>query len=105
MPLRTKLVVQDPPDASSVSTNPYHTIVFKHPGYQNDNNRLLTLPAYDDPEGGFDLETAKTICGILADNRWDGFFTQDLDGPPVHVLEASAEYYFILPDASGKFSD
>lgn len=102
MPLRTKLVVQDPPDASAVSTNPYHTVVFKHPGYQDDNNRLLTLPAYDDPNGGFDLDSAKTICGILAGNRWDGFFTQAQDGPPVDFLEASAEYYFILPDASGK---
>ena len=103
MPLRTKLVVQDPPDASAVSSNPYHTVVFKHPGYQDDNNRVLTLPAYDDPNGGFDLDTAKTICGILAGNRWDGFFTHEQDGPPVQVLEASAEYYFILPDASGSY--
>ena len=101
MPIRSKLVVQDPPDASCVSTNPYHNIVIKHPGYQDDNDRLLTLPAYDDPEGGLDIDTAKTICGILAGNRWDGFFTQDRNGPPVQVLKASARYYFILPDESG----
>lgn len=80
MPLRTELVVQDPPDASSVSTDPYHTVIFRHPGYQDDKSHLLTLPAYDDRNDGFDLDTAKTICDILAGNRWDGFFTQDLDG-------------------------
>ena len=102
MPLRTKLVVRDPPDASCISTDASHYIVIKHPGYQDNNDRLLSLPAYDDPDGGFDLETAQTICGILAGNRWDGFFTQDRDGPPVQSLKASNRYYFILPDGSGK---
>lgn len=74
-------------------------IVIKHPDYRDDIDRLPTLPAHDDPEGGFNIDTAQTMYGILTGNRWDGFFTQDRNGPPVQVLKASARY-FILPDES-----
>jgi hypothetical protein len=43
---------------------------------------LLILPALDN--GGIHYETAHIACAILANNRWDGWFTEE-QGDRVHV--------------------
>lgn len=103
--IRPKLVIPEPAGLQHISTDPTHEIVFKHPGYPDLSNDLVTLPAYDRPDGGFDRDTASTICGILAGNRWNGFFTEERDGPRVDVdiLNASTYYYYLL-SSTGKHS-
>lgn len=84
-------------------------ITLFHAGYRT-NNRLLDLPALDalDQDGqtkhGFDHRTALIVCGIIADNAWNGYFTRTragarimLDDEPV-LMEA--EYYFHAPRPS-----
>jgi len=58
-------------------------IHFRHPGYSDSNNILIILPGLDHAEGGIHVYTAPIACAILANNRWDGFFTERRDGPQV----------------------
>lgn len=88
-------------DSDSVSANANHRIEFKHPGYTTDSNVFLTLPAPDGTKGGLDYETARTACGLLAGNRWDGFFSRKVDGEAidasVHPVLPEGSYFFRLP--------
>ena len=81
-------------------------IPFRHPGYDYPDNVLLAMPALD-LGGGIHHETAKIACGIIAANRWDGYFTKDKEGQ--QMVESSPEeilleedYYFHLPNLTGK---
>ncbi|EFY91834.1 hypothetical protein MAC_02119 [Metarhizium acridum CQMa 102] len=69
---------------------------FLHPGYPDNHNILLILPALD--SCGIHHETARIACAILANSRWDGFLSLTRDGPkleehPDGVL-LSRRYYF-----------
>ena len=44
-----------------------------YPSYDDENNNILTLYAFDHLEGGILYETARVACAILAGNRQDGF--------------------------------
>lgn len=73
--LRGRLARPDHPDGSSgVSVDLEHQIIIRHPGYALPNNILILLQAPDHPDGGLVYDTAHTICGIIAGNRWNGFF-------------------------------
>ncbi|KAG9511535.1 hypothetical protein KCU85_g10076, partial [Aureobasidium melanogenum] len=50
-----------------------HTVTFRHPGYRDEHNIIMVLPALDDAQGGIHHETALTACAIVAGNRWNGF--------------------------------
>src|SRR5271163_4735998 len=82
-----------------------HKILFRHPGYGDLGNVLLFMTALD-PGGGIHHATAKIACGIIAGNRWDGYFTTDKAGEM--NVESSLEillgqnYYFHLPNTTGK---
>jgi hypothetical protein len=78
-------------------------IFFHHPAYEY--QRLLDLPALDGNEMiGFGIHhaTALMICGIIAGNVWDGWFTLDRGvGPRVTLdidgLLTEQEYWFHVP--------
>jgi len=82
-----------------------------HPHYPVAESTIMHLRAVDD--GGIDYDTALVACGIVASNRWDGFFaTRHLDNNNGNtVLQAATrprdgilrdrEYYFQLPDQDG----
>jgi hypothetical protein len=85
-------------------------IRFLHPGYPNEHCLLLVLPALDVPEGvhhGLALD----VCAMVADNRWDGYFTLDRAGLrriPTDDLELSLRaeaYYFHVPGDNGDEKD
>jgi hypothetical protein len=57
-----------------------HKINFRHPGYDDESNTLTILPGFDFLGGGIDHEIARIACGILANNQWGGFFTEDKEG-------------------------
>lgn len=87
----------------TISLDPLY-VSFKHPGYPNENNNtFLTLAALDGVSGGLYLQTAKVACGILAANRWDGFFTLDragnekIDEEGGLIILPPDDYYFHLP--------
>lgn len=73
-------------------------ITFRHPGYGDGVNILLTLSAFDN--GGIHYETALVACAIVAGNRWDGYFktTRDqLDAVTDTVLTAKTYYFYVPP--------
>ncbi|KAL8787744.1 MAG: hypothetical protein Q9213_002064 [Squamulea squamosa] len=76
-------------------------IIVRHPAYQAPGNILLRLPRIDSTHGAFHQETLRTACGIIACNRWDGFFTeQSPQGPRIsttQLLLQGSDYYFHLP--------
>lgn len=78
-----------------------------HPDYAPHENTLLEFRALDD--GGLDYDTALVACGILAGNKWTGFFAKQSPAsgsnlvrvarPADGVLRGNDAYYFQLPDA------
>jgi hypothetical protein len=87
----------------------HQVIHIRHPGYDDSCNKLLTLYAVDHPDGGVHYETARTACGILAGNRWDGVFTLSPTFSPEDVLSGpylvGKDAYFHLPDWQPDDSD
>lgn len=84
------------PFSNSAPTVPL--VFFLHPGYKDNHNILLTLPAFD--SGGIHHATAHIACAILANGRWDGFLSLSRDGPrlsanPDDVLP-HGRYYFCI---------
>lgn len=65
----------------TISVDVTHRIQIHHPHYPATHNLLLELFAPDHPEGGIDHGLARTICGIIAGNRWDGWFSESIEGP------------------------
>ncbi|KAH0041272.1 hypothetical protein KCU78_g970, partial [Aureobasidium melanogenum] len=45
------------------------TVTFRHPGYGDEHNIIMVLPALDDAQGEIHHETALTACAIVARNR------------------------------------
>jgi hypothetical protein len=78
-------------------------IKFRHPGYPDDANILLQFSPCDETNG-IHYQTAHVACAIVADNRWDGYFSIDKEGThrieplnPDASLEED-EYYFHVPE-------
>ena len=101
--LQTRQPYKEPthPGKPSVSF-PTQTIKFLHPGYKDTANILFTFDAYD-ANSGFHYYTAHTACAIVANNRWDGYFSIDIEGTqrvepsgPDESLQSDA-YYFQVP--------
>ena len=60
-------------------------IEFCHPGYESPDDILLTLCAFDHPDGGLHFNTAFVACATVAGNAWQGFFTESRYGDTVNV--------------------
>lgn len=84
------------------SDNLGYGINFRHPGYSDSNNILFILPGLDHNEGGIHFATALDACGIVAGNRWDGFFKETRGGTRLEVPRDTVlrgrDYYFYVPD-------
>lgn len=80
---------------------PVHRITFHHPGYPLGQDVLLELDGFDHENGGLHVGTALTACGVVAGNRWDGYFTETRLGPPLRLepdqLLKGRHYFFHLP--------
>ena len=80
------------------SIHPRHRVCLRHPHYCAPTNVLLDLFAPDGPDGGLEYGFAHTACGVIAGNRWDGFFTNEVDGEPLSFAHGDimpkGEYYF-----------
>ncbi|MCJ1422838.1 hypothetical protein MMC29_000718 [Sticta canariensis] len=90
--------------SSTISVGRGDQITFRHPAYPTFKNVLLRLPALDHPSGGIHHETARIACAIIAGNRWDGYFTEAIDGPRVethsHGVLQKSNYFFHVPSAA-----
>lgn len=86
------------PALQPYSFNPRHRICFRHPHYRAPTNVLLDLIAPDSPAGALEYGFAHMACSVIAGNRWDGFFTHGVDGPPLQFAHGDimpkGEYYF-----------
>ncbi|RMI96869.1 hypothetical protein CDV36_016279 [Fusarium kuroshium] len=95
------------------ATHTTKTVRIFHPGYGTipissdtqppSRDALISVPAFDD--GGIHYNTVHTACGILAGNRWDGYFSLDRDGrtrvqPPKDGILRERSYFFCLPPSS-----
>lgn len=89
------------------STNPKHKVIIRHPGYANEGDTLLTLPAFDRRSGGLHYGTARVACDIIAGNRWDEYFARDIEGEDTDLGHTSdgilpvGVYYFHFKDRDG----
>jgi hypothetical protein len=80
----------------------YEHIHIKHPG---SDTTLFTLPPLD--AGGIHHETVQIACGILDDNKWDGFLSLDKQGEhrvpdSEKILRARTYYYQTSRSLSGE---
>ncbi|KAL9595271.1 MAG: hypothetical protein Q9219_006547 [cf. Caloplaca sp. 3 TL-2023] len=79
------------------------TVQLRHPGYADGNcNLLFRFPAYDKSGGGLHHNVARTACGIVAGNKWDGYLSSTANGPPVEqeldqVLTGQCYYFHPHP--------
>ena len=96
-----------PPMGDPVPNSPAKSlnIIFRYPGYDDGSNLLLILRALD--SGGIHYETARLACAIPADNRWDGWFTEEqggdkLDVPDDGILRKENYYFRVSDDANGR---
>lgn len=82
---------------------PARKIRFLHPGYPRSSNILLQFSAYDANHGIY-YQAAQDACAVVANSRWDGFFSTDREGHervdpeklPGRSLNQD-EYYFQVP--------
>ncbi len=90
--------------ADTISHNPSHRIEFKHPAYTDGCNTFLLLAAFDHRDGGLHYNTALNACGVVAGNRWDGYFTATRGGLTLSLLDDElipcGQLYFYLPGYS-----
>lgn len=77
---------------------PVPVVIFLHPGYADNDNFLLKLPAFD--SGGIHHDTARIACAILAACRWDGFLSSTRNGTPLPAgpddVLPPGRYYFCI---------
>lgn len=82
------------------------TIQFLHPAYNTGANKFLELNAWDAEAGGMHYGLAHTACAIIANNRFDGYFSTERM-PGRQMLNAdwnqilplnSGGYYFHVPE-------
>jgi HNH endonuclease len=80
-------------------------IYFLHPGYSHEHATFLALPAADG-KGSLHSETARLACVAVANNRTEGFLTEDRKGQKRVSTDTEAEldgeeYYFQVPFEDG----
>lgn len=87
------------PTSNGICSSPVSTVTFHHPAY--DSSSLIELSAFDGPSGGIHHGTALLICGILADDIWDGWLTETRDGDRLDVDKEAVltgrHYFFHTP--------
>jgi hypothetical protein len=104
----TNVPTYDPPEAPTLAscgrpiTNGVgHRISFHHPGYTDGEDFLLTLSAFDHPDGGLHHQTALDALGIIAANAIGGYLTESRDGPRIsdhpHAPLRQKKYWFHVP--------
>lgn len=80
-----------------------YDINFRHPAYPEPHDILIILPGLDHPQGGIHHQIALDACAILANNRYDGWFTEDREGAvrvrvPLDGILRKHDYYFQVSD-------
>ncbi|KAF2137709.1 uncharacterized protein K452DRAFT_235297, partial [Aplosporella prunicola CBS 121167] len=92
--------------AETVPVDPLMSIIIKHPAYPVTSDTLLTLKASDDSRGGIHHDTLLIICGILANNRFDGYLAETAVGPaitePRSAILRRRIYYFCVTPPDGQ---
>lgn len=88
-------------DEYLATPSPTPGIQFCHPAYDDLSCALFWIPGHDSLDHGLHHETARLICGLIADNR-SGWFTTERDGKridtPQDGLLKLEQYYFRVSD-------
>ena len=77
-----------PSSSTSISSQNFFKIEFKHPAYPESENVFLSLVGFDEfkreadatTEVGLHHGTALIACGIVAGNAFDGYFSKEKGG-------------------------
>lgn len=96
-------------DTLSRAELPGTSIVFCHPGYDAPFHKLFSLPRVERTSSGpsprqwgVQFLTALTACQIIANNAFEGYLTEQADGPPITADSDSIltqnRYFFIVPN-------
>ena len=86
--------------AHPLAFDPEFDISFRHPAYKDPSDIFMILPGLDHPQGGIlHHHTALAACAIVANNRFEGWFTEDQEGKiPVNIpsdgILRKRDYYF-----------
>ncbi|KAH8691857.1 hypothetical protein BGW36DRAFT_386495 [Talaromyces proteolyticus] len=88
---------------TSLKFDPNYDIYFRHPAYPDPHDILIILPGLDHPHGGIHHQLALDACAILANNRYEGWFTEDREGNervnvPLSGILRKRNYYFRVSD-------
>lgn len=100
--LQIRQPYNDPAYPGNPSTTAVRKIKIRHPGYNDPTNILLQFNAYDE-DCGIHYQTAYAVCAIITDNKWDGYFSADVEGlqrvkpSTPDALLADDTYYFHVP--------
>ncbi|KAJ9199091.1 hypothetical protein DTO166G4_7368 [Paecilomyces variotii] len=83
--------------------DPEYEIYFRHPAFLDPHDILIIIPGLDHPDGGIHHQTALDACAVLANNRYDGWFTEDREGTvrvkiPLDGILQKKNYYFQVSD-------
>ncbi|TWU70693.1 hypothetical protein ED733_001540 [Metarhizium rileyi] len=77
-------------------------IRFRHPAYADSENILISLAALDG--GGVHYATAHLACAVLADFRYDGYFSLSATGTAIESgpdeILTEQNYYFHVPQSA-----
>jgi hypothetical protein len=86
-------------------------IYFHHPGYSDVDGAdvLFFLWSFDSNDGGLHHGTARTACGIIANNAWDGYLSDTKDGGALELdyddLLLKKDYWFHVPNQGSESTD
>lgn len=92
---------------SQICSNSSSHIDFYHPAFPS--IPMLRLAAFDDEDGGgLHYQTALTICGIVASNDWNGWFTASKEGDKVSMepdgILKGTMFFYHLPSPESVIS-
>jgi hypothetical protein len=78
----------------------------RHPGYGANHDLLFSLHTPDDIAGGVHYGLVLDACGIIADNRRDGWLSHDREGRDrvegdVDDILSRGDYWYNLPPTPG----
>lgn len=87
-----------------------YRVTIRHPGYQPDEDVLCSMHAWDHGVGGLHHGFAHTACGILADNRFDGYLSRSRNGSegdpvtdiPFDGVLPAGDYWYYVRDSCAR---
>ncbi|KAI4086474.1 MAG: hypothetical protein LQ344_007520 [Seirophora lacunosa] len=81
-----------------------YKVELRHPGYELSDYALFEFNAFNHASGGVRQIFALTACSVVAGNKWHGYFSATIAGPPVQdeILIGACFFFHDHPHAGGQ---